>query len=83
MFIEFGPSYFDYMAKVLYHNYPCCLAKILGAFVIKQKTKLYILVLENLNLGIKPEEEPHIVRYDLKGSKKNRFIDGNENLSQV
>jgi hypothetical protein len=39
MFIEFGPSYFDYMAKVLYHNYPCCLAKILGAFVIKHKVK--------------------------------------------
>jgi len=39
MFTEFGPLYFEYMAKVLYHNYPCCLAKILGAYVIKQKTQ--------------------------------------------
>ena len=39
MFTEFGPLYFEYMAKVLYHNYPCCLAKILGAYVIKQKAQ--------------------------------------------
>jgi len=39
MFTEFGPLYFEYMAKVLYQNYPCCLAKILGAYVIKQKAQ--------------------------------------------
>jgi len=50
------------MAKVLFHNYPCALAKILGAYVIKIKsnnrvTKKCILILENLNLGITSEDE--------------------------
>jgi 1-phosphatidylinositol-3-phosphate 5-kinase len=35
MFLEFGPTYFDYMCKAFFHNYPCALAKILGAYVIK------------------------------------------------
>lgn len=80
MFIEFGPAYFDYMCKAFFHDYPCALAKILGAYVVTVKhqdetsIKKYILVLENLNLGIKPDDEKHIVRYDLKGSELNRFI---------
>lgn len=60
MFAEFGPTYFDYMVKAFFHNYPCALAKILGAYSIKIRSKAqpslqtekYILVLENLNLGI-------------------------------
>ena len=63
MFVEFGPTYFDYMVKAFFHNYPCALAKILGAYAIKiksptqpnLKTKKYILVMENLNLGITAE----------------------------
>jgi len=43
---------------------------------------MYILVLENLNLGIKPHEETHIVRYDLKGSELNRFVKEIHNASQ-
>ena len=35
MFIEFGPTYFDYICKAFFHSYPCCLAKILGAYVVK------------------------------------------------
>jgi hypothetical protein len=37
-------------------------------------TKKYIYITENLNFGIKPEDEAHIVRYDLKGSTLNRFV---------
>lgn len=33
--MEFGPMYFDYMVKAFFHNYPCALAKILGAYAIK------------------------------------------------
>jgi 1-phosphatidylinositol-3-phosphate 5-kinase len=65
MFMEFGPTYFDYMVKAFFHSYPCALAKILGAYVVKVnssnnqaiKYKKYILVSENLNLGIKASEE--------------------------
>lgn len=82
MFIEFAPTYFDYMCKAFFHNYPCTLAKILGAFVIKidsaerpdLKTKQYLLIQENLNLGITEEDEKHIMRYDLKGSQINRLV---------
>ena len=56
MFINFGPGYFEYMGKILFENVPSIMAKILGAFVIKIKKpqikKQYILILENLNLGI-------------------------------
>lgn len=76
MFIEFAPQYFDYLCKSFFHNYPCALCKILGAFKIKitnkenkeKPDKKYIYIIENLNFGIKPEDEGHIIRYDLKGS---------------
>lgn len=42
-----------------------------------------MLVLENLNLGISPAEEKHVVRYDLKGSELNRFIKIADNDSVV
>lgn len=83
MFLEFAPQYFDYLCKSFFHNYPCALCKILGAFKIKITTyknnqpkivKKYIYITENLNFGIKPEDEPHIIRYDLKGSTLNRFV---------
>lgn len=84
MFVEFGPTYFDYMVKAFFHDYPCTLAKILGVYSIKVKStipglrsKKYIFVSENLNLGITNEEEADIVRYDLKGSEKNRFVQTN------
>lgn len=37
MFVQFGPSYFEHMAKVLLHSVPSVLAKILGAYSIKIK----------------------------------------------
>lgn len=36
--------------------------------------KKYLYITENLNFGIKPEDELNIIRYDLKGSSINRFI---------
>lgn len=38
MFLEFAPQYFDYLCKSFFHNYPCALCKILGAFKIKINT---------------------------------------------
>ena len=35
MFVEFGPQYFDYMVRVLFHGVRSALAKILGAYVVK------------------------------------------------
>jgi len=65
MFVEFGPNYFDYLTKSFFHNYPCALIKILGAYVVKISceekeefnSKTYIFAYENLNLGITPEDE--------------------------
>lgn len=88
MFLEFAPQYFDYLCKSFFHNYPTALCKILGAFKIniityknnykdnntKQQTKKYIYITENLNYGLKKEDEPHLIRYDLKGSTLNRFV---------
>lgn len=34
---------------------------------------MFWLVSENLNLGIKKEDEQNIIRYDLKGSENNRL----------
>ena len=39
-----------------------------------ETTKKYIFVCENLNYGIKEEDEKHLIRYDLKGSTLNRFV---------
>lgn len=87
MFLEFASQYFDYLCKSFFHNYPCALCKILGAYKIKiiskqngqtKTTKKYLFITENLNFGIKPEDESHIMRYDLKGSKVNRFVQSSE-----
>ena len=65
----------------MFENYPCTLAKIFGAFVLSVSTNKsqkeenkYILLQENLNLGITASEEKNIVRYDLKGSEMKRFV---------
>jgi hypothetical protein len=56
------------------------LAKILGAFKVVKfdtttmtKEKRYFLVMENLNFGL-DDNDPDIVRYDLKGSENKRYI---------
>ena len=59
MFLDFAPNYFDYLFKSFFHNYPCSLCKILGAFKFKiwhvetgTVSKKYIYVMENMNYGI-------------------------------
>ena len=82
MFCQFAPTYFDYMAKSFFHDFPCCLAKIVGAYDIQvscetvqeYNSHTYILVSENLNLGLKKEDEANIIRFDLKGSENNRLV---------
>ena len=32
-----------------------------------------------MNFGLKPEDEAHIIRYDLKGSNLNRFVKNKDN----
>jgi hypothetical protein len=80
MFTEFAPRYFDYLCKSFFHNFPCALAKILGAYKISIRnnsnknrvTEKYYVIIENLNYGITDEKK--IIRFDLKGSTRNRFI---------
>ena len=78
MFKDFANAYFDYMAKSFFHYYPTCLAKILGAFKVKIFNRSrntaahhYMFVMENLNIGV---NEGSVVRYDLKGSRRNRYV---------
>lgn len=82
MFCTFAPSFFDHMTRAFFHDFPCCLAKIVGAYEVKIQSetnpeltsRTYVLVSENLNLGLKKEDEPNIVRFDLKGSENNRLV---------
>ena len=67
------------MKNVIFDGYPSVIAKILAGYSIKinqdhKEKKVYVLVLENLNLGISQDDEQHIMRYDLKGSEVNRFV---------
>ena len=63
MLTEFAPRYFDYLCKSFFHNFPCALAKILGAYKISIRTnnkgrvsEKYYVITENLNYGIKNEK---------------------------
>ena len=82
MFLEFATQYFDYICTSFFHNYPCTLTKVVGVYKIKISSpqgelKRYFLVVENMNFGLKPEDEEFIERYDLKGSSLNRFVKKN------
>lgn len=46
--------------------------------IVVKTVKKYIFVIENLNFGIGNEDEKHIIRYDLKGSTLNRFVQEKE-----
>lgn len=78
MFREMGMGYFEYLCKSFFHYCPTCLAKILGAFKIKMKyvnqnktVRFCLFVMENILLDI---NEDTCLKYDLKGSKRKRFI---------
>lgn len=78
MFKDLGFAYFEYLCKSFYHFCPTALAKILGVFKIKlrylnqNKTEnLCFFMMENILLNI---NDDNCVTYDLKGSRKKRYI---------
>mmetsp|Transcript_42701 Transcript_42701/g.41023 ORF Transcript_42701/g.41023 Transcript_42701/m.41023 type:complete len:184 (-) Transcript_42701:372-923(-) len=78
MFREMGLSYFEYLCKSFFHYCPTALAKILGAFKIKiryinsnKTSRFCLIIMENILLDI---DEENCVKYDLKGSKRKRYI---------
>ncbi|KAF9961949.1 1-phosphatidylinositol-3-phosphate 5-kinase [Mortierella alpina] len=82
-FIKFAPHYFEYMHKAIYHKRPTVLAKIFGFYRVGYKhgalgrsMNMDVLVMENLFY-----ERRSLQVYDLKGSRRNRFVQpsGREN----
>lgn len=78
MFREIGLGYFEYLCKSFFHFCPTSLAKILGAYKLKLKyvnqnktIRFCIFIMENILLNHDPK---NCVIYDLKGSKRKRFI---------
>jgi len=78
-FIEFGPSYFEYLTKSLADKQAqknCALARILGVYTLKLKNfqtnaefEQDVLIIENLFYGHKITKT-----FDLKGSERNRLV---------
>ena len=68
-------SYFDYLKESFARQCPRMIAKTLGIYKIKIKLdnhrpeKFYLLLMENLLLDC----DKKCLRYDLKGSNKNRY----------
>ncbi|KAF9970864.1 1-phosphatidylinositol-3-phosphate 5-kinase [Actinomortierella ambigua] len=82
-FIKFAPHYFQYMHKAIYHKLPTVLAKIFGFYRVGYKNgalgrtmNMDVLIMENLFYDRK-----NLQVYDLKGSRRNRFVQptGKEN----
>ncbi|KAG0269558.1 1-phosphatidylinositol-3-phosphate 5-kinase [Actinomortierella ambigua] len=82
-FIKFAPHYFEYMHKAIYHKLPTVLAKIFGFYRVGYKNgalgrtmNMDVLIMENLFYDRK-----NLQVYDLKGSRRNRFVQpsGKEN----
>ncbi|KAG0206046.1 1-phosphatidylinositol-3-phosphate 5-kinase [Mortierella sp. GBA30] len=82
-FIKFAPHYFEYMHKAIYHKRPTVLAKIFGFYRVGYKhgalgrsMNMDVLVMENLFY-----DRRDLQVYDLKGSRRNRFVQpsGREN----
>ncbi|KAF9929088.1 1-phosphatidylinositol-3-phosphate 5-kinase [Linnemannia zychae] len=82
-FIKFAPHYFEYMQKAIYHKEPTVLAKIFGFYRVGYKhgalgrsMNMDVLIMENLFYDRK-----NLQVYDLKGSRRNRFVQpsGKEN----
>ncbi|KAF9387823.1 1-phosphatidylinositol-3-phosphate 5-kinase [Podila verticillata] len=82
-FIKFAPHYFQYMHQAIYQKRPTVLAKIFGFYRVGYKhgalgrsMNMDVLVMENLFYDRK-----NLQIYDLKGSRRNRFVQpsGKEN----
>ncbi|KAI8606363.1 hypothetical protein EDD21DRAFT_298271 [Dissophora ornata] len=82
-FIKFAPHYFQYMQNAIYHKRPTVLAKIFGFYRVGYKhgalgrsMNMDVLIMENLFYDRK-----NLQVYDLKGSRRNRYVhrSGREN----
>lgn len=70
-FEKYGTQYFRHMCKTIAHQMPSILVRILGLYKVKLENSVTyeIMVMENLCWGSTPT-----VVYDLKGSKKRRYV---------
>ncbi|KAF9427740.1 1-phosphatidylinositol-3-phosphate 5-kinase [Podila epigama] len=82
-FIKFAPHYFQYMHQAIHQKRPTVLAKIFGFYRVGYKhgalgrsMNMDVLIMENLFYDRK-----NLQIYDLKGSRRNRFVQpsGKEN----
>ena len=78
MFNDMSKSYFEYLCGSFSSQCPSAIAKTLGIYKIKIKVsarhrteQFYFVLMENLLLGV---DEANVIMYDLKGSRRNRFI---------
>jgi hypothetical protein len=73
-FLETGAGYFEYMTKVLFHELPSLLVKILGVYRVSyynqegKYVKYDLIVMENLFYN-----RSFMKTFDLKGSIRNRY----------
>jgi len=69
-------SYFEYLCRSFTEQIPTAIAKTLGIFRVNIKRgnlteHFFILLMENLLLNVDNDVS---IKYDLKGSKRNRYI---------
>uniref|UniRef100_A0A7S3UE36 1-phosphatidylinositol-3-phosphate 5-kinase n=2 Tax=Picocystis salinarum TaxID=88271 RepID=A0A7S3UE36_9CHLO len=78
-FLQFGPSYFEYMSQALSTDVPSALCKILGVYQltikhvganVEKDTRIDLMVMENVFYGRRVQKI-----YDLKGSLRSRYAD--------
>jgi len=76
-FEKYGTQYFKHMCKAIAHQMPSILVRILGLYRVKVDNSVSydIMIMENLCLGITPN-----IVYDLKGSKKRRYVKKEERV---
>ncbi|KAL6045049.1 1-phosphatidylinositol-3-phosphate 5-kinase, partial [Balamuthia mandrillaris] len=80
-FLEFGPLYFQYLARSMFQKIPTALVKILGLYCIQWKAesgkpiKQHIVVMENLFYDKNVTKS-----FDLKGSLRSRYVASNPTL---
>jgi hypothetical protein len=76
MFEDMSSSYFEYLKESFSRQCPTTIAKTLGIYKItlsvnrEKSHKCYLILMENLLIGA----DENCVRYDLKGSRRNRFL---------
>lgn len=77
-FLHSAPLYFDYMSKVIFHQVPTTLTKILGIYSVtfskrgRSPIKVDLIIMENLFYNEKITKI-----YDLKGSLRSRYAKPN------